>query len=130
VQEVPQRETTPFYPRSRYGVAKAYGHFITVNYAPPGLTPDARAEHAHEFTKGGRKWFLLERNRWWTIVPDDPGRLLAFLRVISGLSDQSKVLVQRLALPEQRVAAAAKEHPAHKAAESEEARMLEPAGWG
>ena len=32
VQEVPQRETTPFYPRSPYGVAKAYGHFITVNY--------------------------------------------------------------------------------------------------
>ncbi len=30
--EVPQRETTPFYPRSPYGVAKAYGHFITVNY--------------------------------------------------------------------------------------------------
>jgi GDPmannose 4,6-dehydratase len=32
VQEVPQRETTPFYPRSPYGVAKAYGHWITVNY--------------------------------------------------------------------------------------------------
>ena len=28
----PQNETTPFYPRSPYGVAKAYGHFITVNY--------------------------------------------------------------------------------------------------
>ena len=32
VLEVPQRETTPFYPRSPYGVAKCYGHFITVNY--------------------------------------------------------------------------------------------------
>lgn len=32
VQEVPQKETTPFYPRSPYGVAKVYGHFITVNY--------------------------------------------------------------------------------------------------
>ncbi len=32
VLEVPQKETTPFYPRSPYGVAKAYGHFITVNY--------------------------------------------------------------------------------------------------
>jgi GDPmannose 4,6-dehydratase len=32
VLEVPQTETTPFYPRSPYGVAKAYGHFITVNY--------------------------------------------------------------------------------------------------
>lgn len=32
VQEVPQRETTPLYPRSPYGVAKAYGHLITINY--------------------------------------------------------------------------------------------------
>jgi len=32
VQAVPQNEETPFYPRSPYGVAKAYGHFITVNY--------------------------------------------------------------------------------------------------
>ena len=32
VIETPQTETTPFYPRSPYGVAKAYGHFITVNY--------------------------------------------------------------------------------------------------
>ncbi len=32
VQESPQRETTPFYPRSPYGVAKLYGHWITVNY--------------------------------------------------------------------------------------------------
>jgi len=32
VRETPQRETTPFYPRSPYAVAKAYGHYITVNY--------------------------------------------------------------------------------------------------
>jgi GDPmannose 4,6-dehydratase len=32
VREVPQREATPFYPRSPYGVAKVYGHWITVNY--------------------------------------------------------------------------------------------------
>ena len=32
VQEVPQRETTPFYPRSPYGAAKVYAHWITVNY--------------------------------------------------------------------------------------------------
>jgi GDPmannose 4,6-dehydratase len=32
VLEVPQRETTPFYPRSPYGVAKVYGHWITINY--------------------------------------------------------------------------------------------------
>ena len=32
VREVPQRETTPFYPRSPYGIAKVYGHWITINY--------------------------------------------------------------------------------------------------
>jgi GDPmannose 4,6-dehydratase len=32
VREIPQRESTPFYPRSPYGVAKVYGHWITVNY--------------------------------------------------------------------------------------------------
>ncbi len=32
VMEVPQKETTPFYPRSPYGVAKMYGHWITINY--------------------------------------------------------------------------------------------------
>src|SRR6187551_96700 len=32
VQETPQRETTPFYPRSPYGAAKVYAHWITVNY--------------------------------------------------------------------------------------------------
>jgi GDPmannose 4,6-dehydratase len=32
VQEIPQTETTPFYPRSPYGVAKLYAHWITVNY--------------------------------------------------------------------------------------------------
>lgn len=32
VREVPQNENTPFYPRSPYGVAKVYGHYITINY--------------------------------------------------------------------------------------------------
>lgn len=32
VQEIPQKETTPFYPRSPYGVAKVYAHWITINY--------------------------------------------------------------------------------------------------
>ena len=32
VVEIPQKESTPFYPRSPYGVAKVYGHWITVNY--------------------------------------------------------------------------------------------------
>lgn len=32
VQEIPQRETTPFWPRSPYGVAKVFGHYMTINY--------------------------------------------------------------------------------------------------
>jgi GDPmannose 4,6-dehydratase len=32
VQEIPQHESTPFYPRSPYGVSKLYGHWITKNY--------------------------------------------------------------------------------------------------
>src|SRR5262249_8344590 len=32
VREIPQTELTPFYPRSPYGVAKVYGHYLTVNY--------------------------------------------------------------------------------------------------
>jgi len=56
--------------------------------------------------------------------------VLHFSLAVSGLSDQSKVLAQRLALLEQRVAAAAEEHPARKVAEAEDARRLEPAGRG
>jgi GDPmannose 4,6-dehydratase len=33
VRETPQSETTPFYPRSPYAVARIYGHWITVNYS-------------------------------------------------------------------------------------------------
>jgi N-acetylglucosaminyl-diphospho-decaprenol L-rhamnosyltransferase len=44
-----------------------------------GLEPDARVEHDYEFVKGGRKWFLLERNRWWTVLSDYPAVLLVLL---------------------------------------------------
>jgi hypothetical protein len=50
VREVPQSETTPFYPRSPYGVAKVYGHWITVNYRDyvvSGPTPFRPAEVDH-----------------------------------------------------------------------------------
>ena len=42
VIETPQTEKTPFYPRSPYGVAKAYGHFITVNYRNPTICSPSR----------------------------------------------------------------------------------------
>jgi len=44
-----------------------------------GLVPAARVAHDYEFAKGGYKWFLLERNRWWTILGDYPAALLALL---------------------------------------------------
>ena len=37
-----------------------------------GIAPAARVEHDYDFDKGARKWFLLERNRWWTILADYP----------------------------------------------------------
>ena len=59
MQEIPQKETTPFYPRSPYGVAKLYAYWITVNYreayglyACNGIlfnheSPDARRDLRH-----------------------------------------------------------------------------------
>src|SRR5579875_656517 len=49
VVETPQRETTPFYPRSPYGVAKVYGHWITVNYRESyGLHASSGISFNHE----------------------------------------------------------------------------------
>jgi N-acetylglucosaminyl-diphospho-decaprenol L-rhamnosyltransferase len=45
-----------------------------------GVVPAARVEHDYAFAKGERKWFMLERNRWWTVLSDYPtGLLLALL---------------------------------------------------
>jgi len=57
VRETPQRETTPFYPRSPYGVAKAYGHFITVNYRESyGLFACSGILFNHESPRRGREF--------------------------------------------------------------------------
>jgi GDPmannose 4,6-dehydratase len=54
VQEVPQRELTPFYPRSPYGVAKVYGHWITVNYRESyGLHASSGILFNHESPRRG-----------------------------------------------------------------------------
>lgn len=54
VQEVPQRETTAFYPRSPYGVAKVYGHWITVNYRESyGLHASSGILFNHESPRRG-----------------------------------------------------------------------------
>ena len=44
-----------------------------------GVVPAARVEHDYEFAKGERKWLLLERNRWWTVLADYPTGLLVLL---------------------------------------------------
>jgi len=57
VREVPQRESTPFYPRSPYGVAKAYGHFITVNYRESyGLFACCGILFNHESPRRGKEF--------------------------------------------------------------------------
>src|SRR5690349_10359575 len=54
VREVPQRETTPLYPRSPYGVAKVYGHWITVNYRESyGLHASSGILFNHESPRRG-----------------------------------------------------------------------------
>lgn len=54
VQEMPQTERTPFYPRSPYGVAKVYGHWITVNYRESyGLHASSGILFNHESKKRG-----------------------------------------------------------------------------
>jgi GDPmannose 4,6-dehydratase len=54
VQETPQTETTPFYPRSPYGVAKVYGHWITVNYRESyGLHASSGMLFNHESPRRG-----------------------------------------------------------------------------
>ncbi|HTU13940.1 MAG TPA: GDP-mannose 4,6-dehydratase [Solirubrobacterales bacterium] len=54
VQQIPQSESTPFYPRSPYGVAKVYGHFITVNYRESyGLHASSGILFNHESPRRG-----------------------------------------------------------------------------
>src|SRR5687767_1296305 len=57
VQEVPQTEATPFYPRSPYGVAKLYGHWITVNYCESyGLHASSGILFNHESPRRGMEF--------------------------------------------------------------------------
>jgi GDPmannose 4,6-dehydratase len=56
-RETPQSEKTPFYPRSPYGVAKSYGHFITVNYRESfGLHASSGILFNHESPRRGRSF--------------------------------------------------------------------------
>src|SRR6516225_3423670 len=64
VREVPQTELTPFYPRSPYGVAKVYGHFITVNYRESyGLHATSGILFNHESSRRGLE-FVTRKITW------------------------------------------------------------------
>jgi GDPmannose 4,6-dehydratase len=64
VLEIPQNERTPFYPRSPYGVAKAYGHFITVNYRESyGLHATSGILFNHESPRRGLE-FVTRKITW------------------------------------------------------------------
>jgi GDPmannose 4,6-dehydratase len=64
VREVPQTENTPFYPRSPYGVAKCYGHFITVNYRESyGLHATSGLLFNHESPRRGLE-FVTRKITW------------------------------------------------------------------
>lgn len=64
VRQVPQNEETPFYPRSPYGVAKAYGHFITVNYRESyGLHAACGVLFNHESERRGLE-FVTRKITW------------------------------------------------------------------
>jgi N-acetylglucosaminyl-diphospho-decaprenol L-rhamnosyltransferase len=83
-----------------------------------GVEPKATVEHEYEFAKGERKWFLLERNRWWTVLSDYPAALLALLLPARWRGDcpNRHGRPRRLAACEARVASGrfpgAAEHPA------------------
>jgi GDPmannose 4,6-dehydratase len=64
VREVPQNELTPFHPRSPYGVAKVYGHFITVNYRESyGLHATSGILFNHESERRGLE-FVTRKITW------------------------------------------------------------------
>jgi GDPmannose 4,6-dehydratase len=64
VREVPQTELTPFYPRSPYGVAKCYGHFITINYRESyGLHATSGILFNHEGPRRGLE-FVTRKISW------------------------------------------------------------------
>jgi GDPmannose 4,6-dehydratase len=76
VQDVPQRETTPFYPRSPYGCAKVYAHWITVNYRESyGLHASSGILFNHESPRRGETFVTRKITR-------------AVAHILAGLQDK------------------------------------------
>jgi N-acetylglucosaminyl-diphospho-decaprenol L-rhamnosyltransferase len=62
-----------------YGEDVDLGLRLWLNGYGVGIVPAAHVRHDYAFAKGGGKWFLLERNRWWTVLSDYPMRLLVLV---------------------------------------------------
>jgi GDPmannose 4,6-dehydratase len=78
VIEVPQRESTPFYPRSPYGVAKVYGHWITVNYRESyGLHATSGILFNHESPRRGLEFVTRKITHGVARIKHDLDRTLA-----------------------------------------------------
>jgi GDPmannose 4,6-dehydratase len=76
IREVPQKETTPFYPRSPYGCAKAYSHYLTVNYRESyGLHASCGILFNHESPRRGETFVTRKITR-------------AVARIVEGLQDR------------------------------------------
>jgi GDPmannose 4,6-dehydratase len=72
VRETPQNERTPFYPRSPYGVAKVYGHFITVNYRESyGLYAVSGIQFNHECVAADTPLLVREQGAVNVVTPDE-----------------------------------------------------------
>ena len=72
VREVPQTETTPFYPRSPYAVAKVFGHWITVNYRESyGLFAVSGILFNHESPRRGREFVTRKVADAWRASSSD-----------------------------------------------------------
>jgi len=66
VQEIPQKETTPFYPRSPYGVAKLYAYWITVNYRESyGMYACNGVQFNHESQRRGETFVMRKIPAAW-----------------------------------------------------------------
>ncbi|MGH7395680.1 MAG: GDP-mannose 4,6-dehydratase, partial [Candidatus Methylomirabilales bacterium] len=72
VREIPQTEKTPFHPRSPYGVAKVYGHYLTVNYRESyGIFAVSGILFNHECIAGNTPLLVRERGAVNVVTPDE-----------------------------------------------------------
>ncbi len=134
VQEVPQRETTPFYPRSPYGVAKLYGYWITVNYRESyGIYACNGILFNHESPRRGETFVTRKITRGLTRINEGLEKVL-YMGNIDSLRDwghaRDYVEMQWLMLqqdkPEDYVIASGKQHSVREFIEMTAIEL----GWG